>query len=260
MAEARPRWVDSHAHLAMLDDDALDGALERSAAAGVIAVLAPATGGDDLERTLGLPRSGPVEVVVAVGVHPHEAASLDDRLKGRLRAAVEAPGVAAVGEIGLDYHYMNSPREEQLGALEWQLALAEEAGLPVVLHNRESFDDLAPILERWSGRVAGVCHSFTEPPEAVERVVAAGFHVGVSGMVTFKRADNIREMAAAIPLDRLLVETDAPYLAPVPHRGEPNQPAWVVPIGEAVARVLARPPAEIAEHTTANFRRLFAVG
>jgi TatD DNase family protein len=252
-------WIDSHAHLTMFEPEEVPDVLERAVAAGVGGVLVPATGADDLDVTLALGRDHPGRVVVAVGVHPHDARTLDDGLKGRLQRAVGASGVVAVGEIGLDYHYMNSPREDQLAALEWQLDLAIESELPVVLHNRDSWGDLEQRLDTRSGRLRGVCHSFTESPDAARRVVDLGLVVGVSGMVTFKRADNIREMAVAVPPERAMVETDSPYLAPVPHRGKRNEPAFVAFVGGELARVWGREASEVAAATTTCFRTLFGL-
>ncbi len=256
-----PQWVDSHAHLTMLGDgDAIAAAIDRAAAAGVGGVLVPATNGDDLAPVLELARHFPGRVVVAAGVHPHDAARLDDALKRRLEQAVTAPGVVAVGEIGLDYHYMSSPREDQIAALAWQLDLALAADRPVVLHNRESWPDLFRLLEERAPRLRGVAHSFTEGPDEARAVVDLGLVVGISGMVTFKAADNIRSMAAALAPGEVLVETDSPFLAPVPHRGKPNQPAFVPLVGAGLAAVLGVAAAELAATTSATFRRLFRLG
>jgi TatD DNase family protein len=252
-------WIDSHAHLTMFDDAEVTDVLERASAAGVGGVLVPATGADDLDRTLGLARHHPDRVVAAAGVHPHEARDLDDGLKRRIAAALTSPGVVAVGEIGLDYHYLNSPREDQIAALDWQLDLAIDADLPVVLHNRESWDDLVDRLAARRGRIRGVCHSFTESPDAARTVQDLGLVVGISGMVTFRRADNIREMAAAVSPSRAMVETDSPYLAPVPHRGKRNEPAFVPHVGRELSKVWGQEVAEIAALTTACFRSLFAL-
>jgi TatD DNase family protein len=253
-------WIDSHAHLTMFEPDEVGEVLDRAHDEGVRAVVVPATGPDDLDRTLALGREHPGRVAVAAGVHPHEAASLDDGARRRIEAALAEPGVVAVGEIGLDYHYMNSPREDQLAALAWQLDLALAADRPVILHNRESWDDLARIVGARAGDLRGVCHSFTEAPARARRVLQWGLYVGISGMVTFRQADNIRDMTRAIDLDRLLVETDSPFLAPVPHRGRRNEPSFVPLVGEAVARVLGLEPAAVAAATTANAGRLFGVG
>ncbi len=253
------RWIDSHAHLTMADPAEVDGLLERARAAGVGGVLVPATGSDDLDRTMGLAEDHANRLVAAVGLHPHDASRLDAGLKRRLEAGLERPGVVAIGEIGLDYHYLNSPREDQLAALAWQLDLALAADRPVVLHNRDSWHDLEPALAMRAGPLRGVCHSFTEGPPRVRRAVELGLFVGVSGMVTFKTAANIREMALAVPDHRLLVETDSPYLAPVPHRGRTNEPAFVALVGEKLAELREVPAAQLAEQTTENFRRLFAL-
>ncbi len=253
-------WIDSHAHLTMVEPPEVGAVLGRAAEAGVGGVVTPATNPADLERTLQLGRDFPSCVKIAVGLHPHDASALDASFRRRLKEAVGRPGVVAIGEIGLDYHYMNSPREDQLQALRWQLDLAAEAGLPVILHNRDSWHDLAPVLEGRDESLRGVCHSFTEPPAVVEKVLALGLYVGVSGMVTFRQADNIREMVGAVDLDRLLVETDSPFLAPVPHRGRPNEPAYVPLVGAAVAEVLGKDIREVALRTTANVERLFGCG
>ncbi len=260
MTDTSVHWIDSHAHLTMVEPDEVGAVVQRAVDAGVRGIVTPATNPADLERTLQLGRDFPSYVKIAVGLHPHDASSLDSSFRGRLEEAVRQTGVVAIGEIGLDYHYMNSPREDQLQALEWQLDLAIEAELPVILHNRDSWPDLFPALKRRAGLLKGVCHSFTESPAVVKEVLALGLYIGVSGMVTFRRADNIREMTAAIAIDRLLVETDSPFLAPVPHRGRPNEPAFVPLVGVAVAEVLGMDIDEVARRTTDNVKRLFGCG
>ncbi len=250
-------WIDSHAHLTMFEPDEVEEVLERAARKGVVKVLVPATSPDDLDRTLALGRDFGSRISVAVGLHPHDASSFDARFQRRLEAAVVEPGVVAVGEIGLDYHYMNSPRENQMAALRWQIDFAIEAGFPVILHNRESWDDLASVVGERAGVLRGVFHSFTESPVQVRQVMDWGLYVGVSGMVTFRLADNIREMVRAVDLDRLLVETDSPFLAPVPNRGKRNEPAFVRLVGEAVATELGLEVSAVAAATTANVSRLF---
>ena len=259
MGKSKTVWVDSHAHLTMFDDEAAQEALAAAADAGVAGILVPATGPDDLDRTLELARAHPSRIVAAAGVHPHDASSLDGGMKRRLEAALTAAGVVAVGEIGLDYHYMNSPREDQLRALEWQLDLARDADLPVVLHNRESWVDLEATLGSSGGGLRGVCHSFTEGPREARWVADQGLLVGISGMVTFARGDNIREMAAALDLDEIMVETDSPFLAPVPYRGQRNQPAFVVEVGRRLAQERDLREGEVAEATSKNFESLFRV-
>ena len=178
-------WIDSHAHLSMFEEEEIPEILERAESQGVGGMLTPATGREDLDLTVSLAEEYPGKVVAAVGVHPHEADSLDAGLKRGIERACSKAGVVAVGEIGLDYHYLNSPREDQLAAFAWQLDLATEIGLPVVIHNRESWSDLEGILSERSGPIRGVCHSFTEGPAEARRVVEMGLFVGISGMVTF---------------------------------------------------------------------------
>ncbi len=253
------RWIDSHAHLSMFEADEVAIVLERARDRRVAGVLTPATGREDLEATLALAGQYPERVVAAVGVHPHEADSLDASLKRLICDGCRQRGVVAVGEIGLDYHYMNSAREDQLAAFAWQLDLAIEIGLPVVIHNRESWTDLEALLRQRQGRLRGVCHSFTEGPGEARRVVEMGLLVGISGMVTFKGADNIRAMAAALQPANVMVETDSPFLAPVPHRGRRNEPAFVPLVGEKLAEVWKKPADEIASASSAGFCGLFGL-
>jgi TatD DNase family protein len=198
-------------------------------------------------------------VVAAVGIHPHDAVTLDAGSKARIERAIQSSEVVAIGEIGLDYHYMNSPREDQIAALEWQLDLALEAELPVVLHNRESWDDLESALAVRCPGLRGVAHSFTEGPEAALRVVELGLCIGISGMVTFRKADNIRAMARPLAAQAVMVETDSPFLAPVPHRGRRNEPAYVVEVGRRLAELWGRDENEVASTSTAVFRDLFGL-
>jgi TatD DNase family protein len=255
-----PFLVDSHAHLTMFPHAEVPAVLERAAAAGVLGVVVPATGASDLDATISLGTELPGRIVVAAGVHPHEASSLDAALKRRLQHCLVEGVVVAVGEVGLDYHYMSSPREDQLKTLDWQLDLAASARLPVILHNRESWADLERVLLARDGTLRGVCHSFAEGVEAAARVVELGLKVGISGMVTFKRAENIRTMVRSLQPENLLVETDSPYLAPTPYRGRCNEPAYVVETGRRVAYELGCTFDEISRATVANVRSLFAVG
>jgi len=249
-------WIDSHAHLTMFSPAEILDVVGRANERRVRGILVPATSADDLDTAVGIAADYP-SVVAAAGIHPHDAATLDAGLKRRIERALLGSEVVAVGEIGLDYHYMNSPREDQLVALEWQLDLALEADLPVVLHNRESWEDLEPALASRCPRLRGVAHSFTEGPNEALRVVELGLVVGISGMVTFKKADNIREMAVALAPEKVMVETDSPFLAPVPYRGQRNEPSYVVEVGLRLAELWAMEEVEIAMASTAVFRNLF---
>ncbi len=248
--------IDSHAHLAMFPEPERHAALERAREAGVQAVLVPATGREDLDLVAELAGLEEGRVFAAIGFHPHEAAGCDAAWRRRVEKLLGSPGVVAVGEIGLDYHYDLSPREDQRTVFAWQLGLARERGLPVVLHHREAWQDFLAALDAVPG-VRGVAHSFTEGGAGVAEVTSRGLFVGISGMVTFPRADNVREAARGVPVDHLLVETDSPYLAPVPHRGKRNEPAYVKLVAEAVARVRDVGLEALEAETDAAFRELF---
>lgn len=251
--------TDSHVHLAMFPEEERRNLLTEAQEQGVHRLLVPATGKEDLETVAHLGEELGEGVFAALGFHPHAASELDSGWKARVEKLLISPGVVAVGEIGLDYHYMNSPKEDQLKAFRWQLRLAQEAGLPVVLHHREAWDDFVAVLKEHQG-VRGVAHSFTEGAEGVETVVGLGLYVGISGMVTFPKGENVRAAARACADDRLLLETDAPFLAPVPHRGKPNRPAWVRLVGERVAQERGLPLEQLEKQTDQNFLRLFAPG
>lgn len=253
------RWIDSHAHLTMFDRAEIPSVLRRAEESGVFGVLVPATSPDDLHRALNLAEEYPNRIVAAVGVHPHDATALDSAHKNEIVRVLANDGVIAVGEIGLDYHYMNSPKEDQLAACEWQLDLALDVGLPVVLHNRESWSDLERLLSRRSPALRGVCHSFAEGPAEARRVIELGLMVGISGMVTFKAAHNIREMVAALLPSDVMIETDSPFLAPTPHRGKRNEPAYVRHTGGRLAVEWRIEPERVSAETSANFRKLFSV-
>lgn len=240
----------------MVEAGDLEDMLERAAAAGVTDVLVPATSPQDIQPVAELRADTPVRLHRALGIHPHEARHLDGALKRRLERLLAGSGVVAIGETGLDYHYDLSPREDQRAAFRWQLALARELGLPVVLHHREAWEDFLGILDEHPG-LPGVAHSFTEGGAGAAEVMKRGLLIGISGMVTFPRGDNIRAAAGTALPDRLLVETDAPFLAPVPHRGRRNEPAFVRLVAEAVAKVRGVALADLERETDAAFAALF---
>ncbi len=232
--------------------------LDRARAAGVGRFLVPGTtlADSSVAADIAAPHG---DVLAAVGVHPHEAKDFDANRDGpALEALAARPGVAAIGEVGLDFHYDLSPRSAQMDVLEWMVALARRLDLPVILHNRKSGPEMLALLERLGPREnAGVFHSFTEDARFGRRVIDLGFRVSFSGMITFRSADNIREAAAGLPLDSLLVETDSPYLAPEPHRGKRCEPAFVVETATRLAEVQHVTVERVAEATTANYERLF---
>jgi TatD DNase family protein len=198
-------------------------------------------------------------IYTTVGVHPHEARLLDDKLYAQLKVLSQHPKVIAWGEIGLDYHYDNSPRDVQREAFRKQLRMARERGLPISIHTREAeIDTLAILDEEWKGcGLGGVIHCFTGTRSFAEAVVERGFYISFSGVVTFKKAEELRETARAIPIDRMLIETDSPFLAPVPYRGRRNEPAYVVETARAVAGLRDLNVEDFAHSASENFKKLF---
>jgi TatD DNase family protein len=248
--------ADSHCHLQM--KEGASEQLARARAAGVTRFLVPGTTLADSEEAAALadPNGG---IFAAVGVHPHEAKDFDPEGDGaRLEELARRPGVVAIGEVGLDFHYDHSPREKQIEVLEWMLDCARRLGLPVLLHNRESGSEMLGVLQRLGAREeAGVFHSFTEDAAYGKKAIDLGYLVSFSGMITFRAAENVRAAAAGLPLEAMLVETDAPYLSPVPHRGKPCEPAYVVETAKKLAEVKKTSLEAVAAATTSSFEHLF---
>lgn len=255
-------WIDSHAHPdASAFDDDREEILRRAQEAGVGRIVAVGQwrAPGDFGGALELARRHSELVVPTIGVHPHECAKVPEADWRTLEELAARDEVVAVGETGLDFHYDHSPRDEQRRWFRFQLDLARRLGKPVIIHTREADDDTLAILEE--GRPEKVLiHCFTSTPEQAARYVELGLYVSVAGVVTFARADELREAVRQVPLDRLLVETDCPYLAPAPHRGKRNEPAYVAKVGEKVAEVLGLPVEEVARATTANAKRFFGLG
>jgi TatD DNase family protein len=249
---------DSHAHLNHGDayEADRDEVLERARQAGVACILNVSTSPVDAPLTVDL-ASREEDVLAAVGIHPHEAEQADDPALEALRRLAPRPEVVAWGEIGLDYHYMNAPRPVQREAFARQLELASELGLPVSVHSREADADTVEILRRHAGAPGGVIHCFTGDWNLATACLDLGFHLSFSGIVTFPRAEVLREVARRTPAERLLAETDSPYLAPAPGRGRRNEPARVVDVIRRLAAVREVSPEEMATSTGENFRRLF---
>ncbi|HKI86252.1 MAG TPA: TatD family hydrolase [Thermoanaerobaculia bacterium] len=251
--------IDSHCHIQALPPEERERALDLAREAGVTGFLVPATRLDETETVLELCQRHQ-DVWCALGVHPHEASSWREQDLELLRSLAREPGVVAIGECGLDYHYDHSPRSIQRRVVRAQWELAIEVDLPVIVHNRDSDDDMISLLKEPRFRTLRAdFHSFAGSAELLEVLLAREVYLGVTGMVTFKNADNIRRQLSLIPLDRLLLETDTPFLAPVPHRGRPNQPAWVVEVARVAADTLGIPVSLLAERSSGNFSRLFAV-
>ena len=252
------RLVDSHAHLDFPQFDAdRETVIERAREAGLVAILNVGVDLASSRAAVALAEQHDF-IYAAVGVHPHDAKTVTPAVLDRLRELARHPKVVAIGEIGLDYYRDLSPRPVQRRAFAQQLALAAELGLPVVVHSREAHGDVLDALRDWQGS-GGVLHSYSAGPKRLEEVIALGFYIGLSGPITFPKARRLRAVAAAVPLDRLLVETDCPYLTPVPYRGRRNEPAYVRYVAEAVAHARGATIEAVAQATAENVQRLFGL-
>jgi TatD DNase family protein len=254
--------VDSHAHIDSSDFDADRGAmLDRARAAGVETILAIGGGPDALGSALPF-AEGHDWIFAAGGIHPHEAQLATPAHYETLASMAKHSRFLAVGEIGLDYHYDHSPRDVQKRVFIQQMELARAAQRPVVLHCREAWPDCLQLLQQhWrSSGLGGIFHCFGGNAEEARQGIEMGFLVSFAGNLTYPKAPNLREVAAALPLESLLIETDSPFLAPQTHRGRRNEPAYVAEVAQTLAIVRNLAPAQVASVTAANFRRFFGIG
>jgi TatD DNase family protein len=255
--------TDSHTHVDVSDFDAdRDAMLERARAAGVQTILAIGNGPEIEKLGAAVPFAEKHDwIYAAAGIHPHEARHASEAHYAELERLARHPRLIAWGEIGLDYHYDHSPRDVQARVFREQLGLARTAKKPVIIHCREAWPDCLEILDqdwRRSG-LGGIFHCFTGTEEEAHRGMDLGFMISFAGNVTFPKAQNLRDVAREIPLDRLLIETDSPFLAPPPHRGRRNEPAYVAEVARTIGNVRDLPATEVAEVTSANFRRFFGL-
>jgi TatD DNase family protein len=251
--------IDSHCHLDFPElKDELDAVLARASAAGVGLMVTISTRVNRFVELRGLAEAHD-NVFCSVGTHPHNAAEEPDLMVEELVELARHPKVVAIGEAGLDYHYDHSPRDMQKKSFRTHIAAARETGLPLIIHARDADADIARMLEEESAKGAFpfVLHCFTSGPELARRGLALGGYISFSGVITFKNAEALRDIAIAVPYDRLLVETDAPYLAPEPLRGRTNEPAFVVHTAVRLAALRGVRESEMARMTTENFFRLF---
>ncbi|MCQ3830370.1 TatD family hydrolase [Microbulbifer elongatus] len=252
--------VDSHCHLDRLKLDKFDGELDDVLALarsrGVGKFLCVGISLDNVDQVVSIAARYP-DVVCSVGVHPLDVESgLADVAK--LKALSTKPNVVALGETGLDYYYSTETKEVQQQSFVAHLEAADEVGLPVIVHTRDAREDTIELIKAHGSREhAGVLHCFTESWEMARQALDLNYYISLSGIVTFKNAEELREVAKQVPLDRLLVETDSPYLAPVPYRGKPNIPAYVREVAEFIAELRGLSYEELAAATTENFHRLF---
>jgi TatD DNase family protein len=255
--------IDSHAHIdfPQFADDR-EAMLERARAAGVGTLLAIGTGPGPEKLDAAIPYAEQHDwIYTSVGIHPHEAKEVTAQHLEKLAALAQHPKVIAWGEIGFDYFYDHSPRDVQSTVFRSQMELAHVAKLPIIIHCRDAWDDcLAQIEQYWKPTgLGGILHCFTGTLEHAKRGLDLGFLISFAGNSTYPKTQNIRDVAKEIPLDRMLIETDSPYLAPQPYRGKRNEPAYVGEVAKTLAAVRNLPPEEIAAATAANFRRLFRI-
>ena len=257
-------FIDSHAHIDGPEFDAdRDEIIERAKAAGVSLILNVGTGDPHsgaFERAVALGQKHD-SVYTAIGTHPHDARFYDDQAEEKTKTLVQKEHVLAWGEIGLDFHYDNSPRDVQVAVFKRQLRAARECGLPVVIHTREAESETIELLrtEYEGAERRGVFHCFSGSRELAQRAIELGFMISFSGIVTFKKADELRAVAREVPLQRLLIETDCPYLTPIPYRGKRNEPAYVVEVARCLAGLHGVDIDEIGRVTSENFRSFFKI-
>ena len=249
-------FIDTHCHLDKLDSTPEEAIIEAKQA-GVQRMVTVSVDEPSLDFVSSMVQQFP-EVYGSVGFHPHDAAELTEDLEQKIRKlALEEKKLIAIGETGLDYHYMYSSAEVQQQVFSKQLQLAVELNLPVIMHSREAETDTLNILQEISVPPLGVAHSFTSSFEMAKTLIEMGWYIGINGIVTFKNAEDLREVVSWLPLDRLLLETDSPFLAPTPFRGKPNKPAHIPAIATFIAELRGISLEQLSEQTSANAQRLF---
>ncbi len=253
--------VDSHCHLDFEDfNQDRDAMMQRARDSGIGAMVTICTRLSRFSEILALAEAGGAQVYCSVGIHPHQVEEEDSVEVAALVETAKHPKVVGIGETGLDYYYDNSPRGDQRTSFRKHIHAARETGLPLIVHSRDADDDMAQILRDESGQGAfpGVLHCFSSGRALAETALELGLYISLSGIVTFRNAEDLRAIVRDVPLERLLVETDAPYLAPMPKRGKRNEPAFVIHTARAAAGIKAVTEDEFAAITTGNFYRLFS--
>jgi TatD DNase family protein len=251
--------IDTHCHLDWNSFDAdREAVIDRAAQAGVTRMITIGVDGPSSRRAIEIADQY-AAVYAAVGVHPNDCAEFDAATLADIRALAQHPKVVAIGEIGLDYYWHKVDHDVQARVFRAQLELAAELRKPVIIHSREAASDVLTILEEFTKHAVctGTLHSYFDDLVIAQRAFAIGFYIGVTGPITFKKAEREREIVKRVPLDRILIETDAPFLTPVPHRGERNEPAFVSHTTEMIAKVRGQAIEEVARQTTHNAEKLF---
>jgi TatD DNase family protein len=259
------QMIDTHCHLNFdAFDNIRDTIIDSAAQVGVTRIIIPAVDVESTPSAIELTQQYE-GIFAAVGVHPNSTADFSEDTIAQLEQQAQQPKIIAVGEIGLDYYWDKSPKDKQRAAFEAQLELTTKLELPVIIHNRDASEDVMAVLEQWAKNLPdalkerpGVLHSFSAPPEIAERALAIGFYLGFTGPVTFKKAEDLRKIARTVPMDKMLVETDAPFLTPEPFRGKfPNKPEYIPHIVDRLAALKNISTDDMARITTENAVRLF---
>lgn len=253
--DKKEEWTDVHTHLNMLDIP-VESAVEEAADVGVERMITIGTEPKDWLEVIHFSKTFP-QVKGALGVHPHSAKLYNDEVEKTLREKLDEAGIIACGEIGLDYYYEYSEKEKQKEAFYRQMLVAKEKKLPVEIHTRSAEEDTITTLKQFSDSVRGLLHCFTGTWSLARSALDLGFNISFSGVITFKKAEELREVCRKVPLDRLHLETDAPYLAPVPQRGKKNKPAWMVHTAQVVADLHKVSLSELSRQTQSNYKNLF---
>lgn len=249
--------IDSHCHLEMFEDQE-EEIIRKAYDAGVTSIITISSDRESIDKAIKIAEKYPM-VYASVGIHPHHAVQLEDKVLQDIFEKSRHPKVIAIGEIGLDYHYNHSPKDVQINAFKSQLKLAKEIGLPVIVHSREAFEDTYKIL-RESQVKSGVMHCFSGNVYQAKKFIELGFFISISGVITFKNANKVKEVATFVPDENIIIETDAPYLAPEPLRGKKNEPAYIIYIAEALAKLREVTIEDIDRITTLNIKKLFKIG
>ncbi|KHD87443.1 MAG: TatD related DNase [Bdellovibrio sp. ArHS] len=249
-------WIDIHAHLNMLEEG-VDAAIAHAKAAGVRKIITIGTEPGDHPIVLDIARKYYPDVYCTLGVHPHDGKAYSEEAGRFIEQHSSEPCVVAIGEIGLDYYYDQSPREQQKEAFRAQLEIAKRTKLPIEIHTRDAEEDTIAILKEFQGDVTGVVHCFTGTEWLAKQALDVGLNISISGVVTFKNADSLRQTVKMLPLDRIHVETDAPFLAPIPMRGKKNTPAYVVHTAKFVAELKGVSEEQLCEQTRLNALKMF---
>ena len=252
--------IETHCHLDYLKEYSLEELVERSQEVGIEKIITIAVSPDNLEKVMKLTQQHPM-IWGTQGVHPHDAQHFQKETESHIRENAQDPRILAIGEIGLDYFYEHSDRKTQQQVFENQLQIASDMNLPVVIHSREADDDTMSILKNFESSLKqrGVIHSFTSGPELAQYAIDQEYCLGFNGICTFNTAENVRDIIRMTPVEQIILETDAPYLAPMPNRGKRNEPAWVRHTAECLAECHGISTEELAEITTNNALRVFGL-